>query len=105
MGDAAFDAFSPSQVDGPGPVEQIYGDVDEDILEAFEVFTCLHFLEQLEQHVSDDCHMDLDQNGVPAFTNEAFDLQVLLEPFEQKFNCPALFVPACDLLCGCRQIV
>jgi len=45
-----------------------------------------------QQHESDQSDIDLDAHRLFAAAEEAADFQVLLEPFEQQLDVPALLV-------------
>jgi hypothetical protein len=47
-------------------------------------------------------HPYLRQDGILAGSEERFDLQVLLDPFEEQFYLPPGFVYLCDR-CGCKS--
>ena len=53
--------------------------------------------EQAEQQIGDQGGVNLGFDGVFGSPEEAFDLEVLLDPFEQQFDLPALLVECCDL--------
>jgi len=56
---------------------------------------CLEFVEGQEQH-SDERNPDLSEDGIPACPKEGFDLQVLLDPFEEKLDLPAVMINVAD---------
>lgn len=62
-------------------------------------------LHQAEQNVGDEGHGDLAADGILAGAHEAGDLQVLLDPLEERLDLPALFVECGDLLPGAGQVV
>ena len=51
-------------------------------------------LRQAEQQKGEQRHRDLDANGVLGSSEEAGDLQRLLDPAEEEFDCPATPVEA-----------
>ena len=53
-------------------------------------------MQDAQQHKGDQRDIDLDAHGVFAAAEEAADFEVLLEPFEQEFDGPALFVEPGD---------
>ena len=62
-------------------------------------------VQDLEQQAGDQRHVDLDAHGILAAPPEAADLEVLLEPFEQQLDLPALLVEPGDLGGRASQIV
>jgi hypothetical protein len=54
-------------------------------------------MQDAQQHEGDQRGVDLEAHGVFAAAPEGADLEVLLEPFEQQLNVPALFVEPRDL--------
>ena len=52
---------------------------------------CLEFVEGQEQQ-RDECNPDLGEDGISARSEEGFDLQVLLDPFEEKLDLPAIMI-------------
>jgi hypothetical protein len=61
--------------------------------------------EHSEQQEGDEGSVDLDFDGVFGAPDEAFDLEVLLDPLEQEFDLPALLVEGGDLVGGTGEIV
>lgn len=51
-----------------------------------------HELEIRDQQVHAHGHPDLRQHGIARGAEEGFDLQVLLDPFEEQFDLPAVLV-------------
>ena len=48
------------------------------------------------QHVGADGRPDLSLHGVLACAEKVLDAQVLLDPLEEEFDLPAVFVESCD---------
>ena len=48
------------------------------------------------QHVGADSRPDLSLHGALACAEKVLDAQVLLDPFEEEFDLPAVFVQGCD---------
>ena len=48
------------------------------------------------QHVGADSRPDLSLHSVLACAQKMLDAQVLLDPFEEEFDLPAVFVEGCD---------
>ena len=66
----------------------------QDLRETLSQF-CLEFVEGQEQH-SDERNPDLSEDGIPACPKEGFDLQVLLDPFEEKLDLPSVMIDVTD---------
>lgn len=62
----------------------------------------MHLFETGHHQVNADCDPYLGSHCVLAGAEECLDTQVLLDPFEEKFDLPASFVDRCDDFC--RQI-
>ena len=62
-------------------------------------------MQDAQQHEGDQRDIDLDLDGVFAAPPGAADFEVLLEPFEQQLDLPALFVEPGDLGGRALQIV
>src|SRR6516162_7324707 len=62
-------------------------------------------MQDAQQHKSDQRDINLGAHGVLVAAEKAADLEVLLEPFEQQLDVPALFVELCDLDGGPLQVV
>ena len=60
---------------------------------------------QHEQQVGDEGCIDLNAHCVLALAQEALDLQVVLDPFEEQLDLPALLVELGDLRCAGVHIV
>src|SRR5277367_1957546 len=58
-----------------------------------------------EQEISDQRGHDLDGDGISAGADEMADGEVLLEPFEEQLDLPAVLVERGDLLGGSVEIV
>src|SRR5436190_23215227 len=54
-------------------------------------------MQDAQQQKGDQRDIDLDAHGVLAAAEKAADLEVLLEPFEQQLDVPALFVELGDV--------
>lgn len=54
-------------------------------------------LRHAQQQMGDQRHEDLDPHGVLGGSEEMPDLEVLLDPFEEQFDLPALLVELSDL--------
>ena len=48
-------------------------------------------LNDSDETVCDDGHMDLNTHRIVAFSPERLDLEVLLDPFEEKLDLPSVF--------------
>ena len=62
-------------------------------------------MQDAQQQKSDQRDIDLGAHGVVAAAEKAADLEVLLEPFEQQLDLPALLVELCDVGGGALEIV
>ena len=60
---------------------------------------------QCHQQIADECSQNLDSDRVFRTAEEVLNLQVLLDPFEEKLDPPALFVTLGDLQGGTGEIV
>lgn len=49
--------------------------------------------------ICDDGNMYLNADCILTFTPEGLDLEVLLDPFEEQFNLPPVFIEECDFPC------
>ena len=49
-----------------------------------------------DQHIGTHCAPDLGLHSVLACAQKVLDAQVLLDPFEEEFDLPAVFVQGCD---------
>jgi hypothetical protein len=58
-----------------------------------------------EEQVGDECHPQLGQQGVLRSADKAFDLELLLDGFEEEFDLPAVFVKLSDGLGGPSEVV
>ena len=58
------------------------------------------FLKVSKQQIHAERNIDLGEHGVFAVTKEALDLEVVLNPFEEKLDLPAFFI---DLGDGLRR--
>ncbi len=58
-----------------------------------------------DQHVSSDGAPDLRFGRVLAVVDEAFDMQMLLDPLEEQLDLPATFVPCGDRQCRQGRVV
>ena len=47
--------------------------------------------------VRDDSDMNLDTDGIFAFAPEGLNLEMLLNPFEEQFDLPPVFIKECKL--------
>ena len=54
------------------------------------------FFGNRDQHVSADCDPDLRLDRVLGSTKKCLDPQVLLDPFEEQFDLPALPIQLCN---------
>ena len=50
-----------------------------------------------QQRVGDHCGKELQADGIFVVAEELADLEMLLDPAEQKLDLPAAFVKGCDL--------
>ena len=78
-------------------IEQAELDVCEKQRGAVFVSAGRGVVQDAQQHKGDQRDIDLDAHGVLTAAEKAADLEVLLEPFEQQFDVPALFVELCNL--------
>jgi hypothetical protein len=62
-------------------------------------------MQDAQQHKGDQRDIDLGAHGVFAATEKAADVEVLLEPFEQQFDVPALLVEPGDVDGRVLQVV
>lgn len=58
-------------------------------------------LNDSDETVGDDGNMDLDAHRIVALSSERLDLEVLLDPLEEQFDLPPVFVKESDVL-GCK---
>ena len=58
-----------------------------------------------DQNISRDGAPDLRLHGALAVTQKMFDVQMLLDPFEEQFNLPTTFVQSRNGRCWQRGIV
>ena len=58
-------------------------------------------LNDSDETVCDDGHMDLNTHRIVALSPERLDLEVLLDPFEEKLDLPSVFIKESDVL-GCK---
>src|SRR6516162_7541248 len=86
-------------------IEQAEFDVCEQQRGAVFVSAGRGVMQDAQQHKSDQRDINLDAHGVLVAAEKAADLEVLLEPFEQQLDVPALFVELCDLDGGPLQVV
>ena len=56
---------------------------------------CFEFVEGQEQQ-RDERNPDLSEHGVSARAKEGLDLQILLDPFEEKLDLPAVMINVAD---------
>ena len=49
-----------------------------------------------DQHIGTHCASDLGLHGVLACAEKVLDAQVLLDPFEEEFDLPAVLVKGCN---------
>ena len=56
---------------------------------------CFEFVEGQDQR-RDERNPDLSEHGVSARVEERLDLKVLLDPFEEKFDLPAVMIDVAD---------
>lgn len=66
----------------------------ETFLEAAALFVKCH------EQVADERSQNLDQHRVFAAPEEFFDAQMLLDPFEEQFDRPTVFVALRDIKCA-----
>lgn len=52
-----------------------------------------------DEAVCDDGDMNLNSDGILVVTPEPFDSEMLLNPFEEQLDLPAVTVKKCDVLC------
>ena len=62
-------------------------------------------MQLFEQQIGDQGGDDLEADGLGVFGQEALDLEVLLDPFEEEFDLPAPFVEIGDLFGGALEII
>lgn len=62
-------------------------------------------LDDGNEAVGDDGNMNLYANGIFGFSPESFDLEMLLDPFEEQLHLPPVFIKEGDVLSGKVEIV
>lgn len=62
-------------------------------------------LPQADQEIGDHGDDHRDQHGILGGAEKAFDLEVLLDPFEKQFDLPALLVQIGNRLGGAVEVV
>lgn len=55
--------------------------------------------------VRDDSDMNLDTDGIFAFAPEGLNLEMLLNPFEEQFDLPPVFIKECNFMCFEIEVV
>ena len=68
-------------------------------------FAVESFADDCQEHINGDGNPDLCLHGVLVVAVEAFDSEVLFDPFEEEFDTPACAVELCDGECGEFEIV
>ena len=58
-------------------------------------------LDDGNETVCDDCHVNLYADRILGLSPESFDLEVLLDPFEEQLHLPSIFIEKSDVL-GCK---
>ena len=62
-------------------------------------------LDDGNEAICDDGNVYLYPNGIFGFSPETFDLKMLLNPLEEQFHLPAIFVKQGDVLCTKEEVV
>ena len=62
-------------------------------------------LNNSNEAVRDDCHMNLDSDNILRLSPKGFDAKMLLNPFEEKFDLPSISVKKRDILSGKIEVV
>lgn len=62
-------------------------------------------LNNTNEAVRDDCHMNLDSDSILRLSPKGFDAKMLLNPFEEKFDLPSKSVKKRDILSGKIEVV
>ena len=62
-------------------------------------------LDDGNETICDDGNVYLYPNGIFGFSPETFDLKMLLNPLEEQFHLPAIFVKQGDVLCTEEEVV
>ena len=62
-------------------------------------------LDDGNEAICDDGNVYLYPNGIFGFSPETFDLKMLLNPLEEQFHLPAIFVKQGDVLCTEEEVV
>ena len=62
-------------------------------------------LDDGNETICDDGNVYLYPNGIFGFSPETFDLKMLLNPLEEQFHLPAIFVKQGDVLCTKEEVV
>lgn len=58
-------------------------------------------LDDGNEAVCDDCNVNLYAHRIFGFSPESFDLEMLLNPFEEQFHLPPVFIKKSNVL-GCK---
>ena len=58
-------------------------------------------LDDCNEAVCDDCNVNLYAHSILGFSPESFDLEMLLNPFEEQLHLPPVFIKKSDVL-GCK---
>ena len=58
-------------------------------------------LDDCNEAVCDDCNVNLYAHSILGFSPESFDLEMLLNPFEEQLHLPPVFIKESDVL-GCK---
>ena len=80
-------------------------DTDEAQAVPQALFQTVPLLVNRYQQVADERCQNLNAHRVFCAAQELLDLQMLLDPFEEKFDCPAFLVALGDLRCARREVV
>ena len=62
-------------------------------------------LNDSDETVGDDGNMDLNTYRIVGLSPERLDLEVLLDPFEEQFDLPPVFIKEGDVLCSEIEVV
>ena len=89
--------FFSEEVDEVSPFKQVKLQYSQHLMDGLSNF-CLEF--DVEQHqINNEGNPDLRHDGVFRGAEEGLDLQVLLEPFEEKLDLPTFLVKFSHHLC------
>ena len=62
-------------------------------------------LNDTNEAICDDGNMNMNTYSIVALSPERLDLEMLLNPFEEQFNLPSVFINECNVLGGKIEVV